>query len=203
MPKLLNIEYMSLSTIEGWPRNPKGHDLDGLEGSISRFGFVVPIIIDERTKKLAAGHGRVDSLREQKDAAQTPPEYVDIRDGEWFVPVVRGVSFNSDTELEAFLIAANQLTISGGWDNQKLAEIFQSLRAEGEQALQGIGFTDTEIDERLAELSKQNEIDLSEFGEVENPAIFYRVIIDGLSLEDANELADSLAQEARVEQYRG
>jgi hypothetical protein len=36
--------------------------------------------------------------------------------GEWLVPVVRGVAFNSDAEIEAYLVADNRLTILGGWN---------------------------------------------------------------------------------------
>ena len=48
------IEYMPLSQLERWPRNPKKHADDTINESITRFGFVQPILIDENTKRLVA-----------------------------------------------------------------------------------------------------------------------------------------------------
>ena len=36
--------------------------LDQLGGSISRFGYVEPIILDDRTGRMVAGHGRRETL---------------------------------------------------------------------------------------------------------------------------------------------
>ena len=58
----LGIEYLPLSHLQVAPRNPKRHALDQLGASIGRFGYVEPIIVDERTGRLVAGHGRRDSL---------------------------------------------------------------------------------------------------------------------------------------------
>ena len=54
------IEYLPLSAMVRWPRNPKGHDLGELHGMIARFGYVMPMLIDEGTGRLVAGHGRLD-----------------------------------------------------------------------------------------------------------------------------------------------
>lgn len=135
------IEYEPLSTIQRWPRNPKDHDLPEIQRSIERFGFIRPLLVDERSGKLVAGHGRTDSLTEMKAAGKTAPRGIRVENDEWMVPVERGVSFNSDAEVEAFLLADNQLTIVGGWDESKLSEILIDLQNQGDGALDGVGFS--------------------------------------------------------------
>ena len=69
----IRIEHIALDELEKWPRNPKDHDLSLIQGSISRFGFVSPILIDETTGKIVAGHGRLESLQKLKQSGQPPP----------------------------------------------------------------------------------------------------------------------------------
>ena len=59
----IKVEYISLDELEQWPRNPKQHNLSGIEKSLKRFGFNSPLVIDERTGRLVAGHGRLKTLR--------------------------------------------------------------------------------------------------------------------------------------------
>jgi len=68
----LRIEYMPLSTLKKWPRNPKRHALAAIDQSYDRFGFTAPILIDERTGLMVAGHGRVDQLAARKAAGKEP-----------------------------------------------------------------------------------------------------------------------------------
>lgn len=39
-------------------RNPKDHDVTRIRGLVERFGFTNPVLRDERTGRLVAGHGR-------------------------------------------------------------------------------------------------------------------------------------------------
>lgn len=154
----LKIQYVPLSEVQRWPRNPKDHDIGQLSQSIQRFGYVNPVLIDERTGKLVAGHGRVDTLQAMKAQGETPPRRVKAENGEWYVPVIRGVGFNSDAEAEAYLLADNRLTEIGGWEDQRLAETLSDLTAEGEAMLTGIGFDGDDIDQLLADLEPEQEV---------------------------------------------
>ena len=60
---MLRIEYVALADLKRHPRNPKDHDLGAISRSVNRFGFTAPVIIDERTGYLAAGHGRIEHPR--------------------------------------------------------------------------------------------------------------------------------------------
>lgn len=145
------VDYVPLSELEKWPRNPKEHDEDGIADSIERFGFADPPAVDERTGRLVEGHGRVDALRAMKEDGEPPPYRVQMdRSGEWLVPVLRGISFRDDLEAEAYILAHNRLTERGGWDDSKLHAILVDLQEQSEAALRGTAFTPEDID-RLAE----------------------------------------------------
>src|SRR5687767_1642745 len=119
-------------------RNPKSHQVETVLASMDRFGFVAPMILNEQTGRLVAGHGRLESLKRAKRAGQKPPDRIRVVGSEWRVPVVRGVSFADDREAEAYLLADNQTTILGGWNDDELKEIIASLGAQ--DALGGTGF---------------------------------------------------------------
>ena len=161
------IEYMPLSALQRWPRNPKAHDLGALHTSINRFGFVAPITMDERTGKLVAGHGRLDALQQMKASGQEPPARIEARGGEWYVPVVRGVEFASDSALEAYLVADNRLTELGGWEDEALAALLSDLAAEDEELLAATGYDADDLDALLFELQP----DFSPVGADEQPAL--------------------------------
>jgi len=135
----LTIEYWPLRRLQKHPRNPKSHRLEEIHQSMDRFGYTSPILIDERSGKVCAGHGRIDTLLERfgRDPKR-PPENVAAENGDWLVPVVRGLAFKSEAELEAYLIADNRLTEVGGWDSAKLVEILKDHQAAG--TLPGTGF---------------------------------------------------------------
>src|SRR5699024_4514124 len=117
------IEYLPLEDIPDADRNPKHHDEPRIAGSISKFGFADAPILDERTGKLVAGHGRKGDLLARQAAGKEPPEGIVVDDaGRWLIPVQRGWASRSDEDAAAFLVAHNRLTETGGWDDRALAE---------------------------------------------------------------------------------
>jgi hypothetical protein len=140
----VRIEYMSLSELKKWERNPKDHDLGELGRSLTRFGFVMPVLIDERSGTLAAGHGRVDSLLMRQAQGESAPARVRTEGGEWKVPVIRGISFNSDGEMEAYGIADNRIVERGGWLEPALVEVLADLAAG--PGLDGTGYDEDDLD---------------------------------------------------------
>lgn len=154
------VEYVPLSDFKKYPKNPKLHDLDTLGKSIERFGFNDPVAIDENTGYLVEGHGRIERLEADKKNGKPPPERIHIRkDGEWLVPVLRGIAFTNETELQAYLLAANRLVEVGGWDDSRLATIMKELKTSNATA--GIGWSDRQIQSII------NNIDPSDLPEGE------------------------------------
>ena len=118
------VEYVALDEVVKWDRNPRTHDDAAIERSIKRYGFVSPPLLDEASGKLVAGHGRIGALEALQAAGEPPPARVEVRaGGKWFVPVIRGISFNSVAEAESYLIADNRITELGGWDMDALRAI--------------------------------------------------------------------------------
>jgi DNA modification methylase len=147
----LRVEYEDLDMLARAPRNPKQHDLGVLQASLDRFGFVAPILVDDATGQLVAGHGRLEALQQLKAAGTPAPDRVRVDGDRWLVPVIRGVAFASAREAESYLIADNQTTIVGGWDSKRLAEILAELAAE--HALGGTGFSPVDVDAMLREIA--------------------------------------------------
>jgi len=137
----LRIEYMALGALQTAPRNPKKHDLETAQASLNRFGHVTPLVLDERTGRLVAGHGRKEAYEGLKAAGKPPPGRVRVGpDGEWLVPVLRGAAFKDDKEAEAYLLVDNRLGEIGGWDEAALVESMRELdRADL------LGWSDTEM----------------------------------------------------------
>lgn len=158
----LRIEYVSLDECRRWPRNPKLHDDAALEKSLRRHGFVAPLLRDERTGRLVAGHGRLTALESLRDSGEAPPARVRVdASGRWLVPVVRGVSFASAAEAEAYLLADNRLVEAGGWDSDLLREIVRDLDGAGLE-LDGLGWSPAVLEGLLADVV----LDEPESGEV-------------------------------------
>ena len=145
----IRIVYTALATLVRAPRNPKQHDHAALRTSMTRWGFTQPLALNEATGKLVEGHGRLDVLQALKAEGATPPTRITVKGDEWFVPVVRGLSFPTEAEAEAYLVAANQLTIAGGWDEGLLGETIASLRA-AQTSFDGLGFDQGQLDQIAA-----------------------------------------------------
>lgn len=156
MPTLA-IEYAPLTELVAHERNPKAHDVELVARSIARFGFADPVVIDERTGKLAAGHGRLAALTRLRDDDADPPEGIEVDDaGEWLVPRVVGWRSASDSEAEAALIALNRTTEVGGWDEPALLELLEDLAAL-DDGLDGIGYGSEDLAELRARLDELDE----------------------------------------------
>ncbi len=143
----VRIEYIALQSVQPATRNPKRHNISELVNSIKRFGFVQPVAMNEESGRLVAGHGRLEALLVMKEAGEAAPARVVEKNGEWYVPVLRGVSFNNESEAEAFLVADNRLVEVGGWNEVEVARILQGL---GD--LSGVGFSVVDLEALFNEL---------------------------------------------------
>lgn len=153
----LRIEGMPIDTLQDALKNPKLHSNE-IENSIGRFGYVEPIVLDERTNRIVAGHGRKAALLKLKSSGGVPPIGVVVNEkGEWVIPVIRGWASKNDKEAEAYLIASNRLVELGGWDEKELASMMSGLHTE--DLLSGVGYTSSEVTQLLSEIERQNSIE--------------------------------------------
>lgn len=146
------IEYVALDDVATAERNAKEHDLPRLVRSIEEFGFTIPLLPDDRTGRLVAGHGRLVALRQMRDSGATPPEGVHVTDGAWFVPMIRGWASRDDDHAAAVSVADNRLSEVGGWDDNTLAELLEEIVDGNPDLLDVTGFTVDNLDEMLRDL---------------------------------------------------
>jgi hypothetical protein len=147
------IDWLPLDQLPAHPDNPKAHDLDLLASSVDTFGFVEPIVLDERTGYIISGHGRVEHLKRAQATDETkPPPGIGLDDsGQWLAPVVRGWHSRDDGQARAVLVALNRTGERGGWDEVALATLLQA--ADADALLPVTGFSEADL-ERL--VAKQN-----------------------------------------------
>lgn len=126
----LYIEYIPLAKLTKMDRNPKLHS-PMISKSFERYGYVEPVLIDEGSGKLVAGHGRLEQLEEafKRDPASPPDRIKKVKDG-WAVPVIRGVTFRSQDEAEEYGITSNLLVIEGGFDEAELEALIESTNLD-------------------------------------------------------------------------
>jgi hypothetical protein len=148
------LEYLPLSVLEAAEANPKDHDDGAIAESIDRFGFIETPVIDERTGRLVAGHGRTADLRRREALGEAPADgiVVDEGSGVWLVPVVRGWRSFDDDEALAAGIALNRTGELGGWKIDTLAEVLARVERT-ERGFDGVGFATSNLDELLATVS--------------------------------------------------
>jgi len=167
--ELVPIESLTLN-----PRNPRTHSdaqIAKIAASITEFGWINPVLIDENGAVLA-GHGRLLAAK---------------RLGKSEVPVLQ-IRHLSEAQKQAYLLADNRLALDAGWDPQLLTSHLLELRDESFD-LRLTGFTDDE----LAELLKGED---PYAGEGERPAsgeVSYSVVVTCSSESEQQSLIQILS----------
>jgi hypothetical protein len=147
MSDLLRIEYIPLSRVRRWYKNPKKHDLGAIAESIERYGFVDPPkfdpAINDGAGGLVYGNGRDEALEWMRAQGRKLPRGIayDEQLDEWCMPVVFGVDAASQAAAESLAVAHNNLTMAGGdfgpedqarmWDST-YTSLLQELHSQGE-----------------------------------------------------------------------
>jgi ParB-like chromosome segregation protein Spo0J len=143
------VTYDRLHLFQFDEENPKEHNIGEIVQSIKRFGFIELPVVNDTTGFLVAGHGRVTALQFMYQDAEELPKYIEVEKDtkEWLVPTLH-VTFDTDIEAKAYLIASNTLTIDGGWNEAKLLEMLAEIDAIT-QNLSGIGFDSDDITDMI------------------------------------------------------
>ncbi|MBU8728318.1 MULTISPECIES: ParB N-terminal domain-containing protein [Bacillus] len=140
----MNIKTIPVHKINPSPYNPRidlqpgDPEYDSLKNSIKKFGYIDPLVWNERTGHLVGGHQRFKVLMEDN-----PSEIL-----------VSVVSLNDQDE-KALNVALNK--ISGHWDENKLEKLLTELK-DNNLDLETIGFTEEEYEDLLDSVSIENEI---------------------------------------------
>lgn len=143
-------EYQPIAQLRPALRNSKAHDQGALGASVQAFGFIEPVVVDERTGLLLAGHGRTKHLGDLQAGGAEPPDGVVVAgDGQWQVLVVRGVASRDDAHAEAMGIALNRVGERGGWQTDVLMDALDDLRLAPD-LFDATGFTPEYLDDLVA-----------------------------------------------------
>jgi len=149
----LRVIRVPLDSLQPDPGNVRTHDqvnLDAIRGSLSRFGQAEPLVVQTGTRRVIAGHGRLEAMRAlgwtECDVVELPIEDVDA--------VALGLALNRTSELAS-------------WHEEGLAKLLDQLRAE--DALDGIGYSDGDIDALLDDLQRSTGETTPDVDEVPEP----------------------------------
>jgi len=137
-----HIEIARCAILRPNPRNARKHpkeQLQKLAAGISRFGFLIPIIVDEGMM-IVAGHGRWEAAKQL---------------GLSEVPVIRA-SFMTEADKQAFALAENRLAELSEWDEEIVAETLSALFDEGYE-LDATGFETADLDFMIGDIELSNE----------------------------------------------
>lgn len=130
------IELWPVADLKKYARNSRTHSAEQIQkiaNSIEEFGFTNPILVDEKSREIIAGHGRLDAA-------------LVLRMDE--VPVIP-LGHMTEAQRRAYVIADNKLAELAGWDTDLLAEEVAALEG-AEFDLDLLGFSDQELEDLLA-----------------------------------------------------
>jgi hypothetical protein len=139
------IEKINVKRINPAPYNPRidlkpgDEEYEKIRRSIHEFGYVEPLVWNKRTGNLVGGHQRLKILMDE-GVSSVDVSVVDM----------------DLTKEKALNIALNK--ISGGWDDEKLAELLQEL-SETPSGFEITGFEQDELNDLVDGLPSDTEID--------------------------------------------
>lgn len=148
-----DLELWAVEDLRRYEKNAKIHppeQVAAIRGSVERFGWTIPILIEE-DGLMVAGHGRLDAaeaiyaeggLIRLPDGRELPPGTVPVM-------IARGWS---EEQRRAYTLADNRLTEGGSWDRDLLRLELSELDFEDDDLLaRDIGFTDDDLAAFLSE----------------------------------------------------
>ena len=132
--------WVHVDQLQPWDRNPRHNDnaAKELASAISEYGFTAPLVVQEGTNRIIAGHTRQKAVRMllAKDPSWTAPGAPDVG----MVPA-RFIDV-SDEVATRLTIADNRLGDIATWDEAELSELLQELDTGG---LENLGFDEHEL----------------------------------------------------------
>lgn len=131
------IQHRPIEGLRAYKNNPRKHSekqIVQLMASVGRFGFTIPILIDEHGT-IIAGEARAEAAR---------------RLGISKVPVLVADQW-SPAQIKAYRLADNKLATNSTWDIKALAIEINAIMDLEEIQIESLGFDTAEIDVLLAE----------------------------------------------------
>ena len=145
---MIQSQHVPLDRLLPDSRNPKQHDPENIKRLVSRIqavGFTSPVLVDEKTGILCAGHRRRLALHWLRENSFPEPDGIEPG---WLVPARVG----SWTELQALqvLVGDNEDPAEISFDQTNLTALLAELDQHG--GLEGAGYDAARLDELIGEL---------------------------------------------------
>ena len=154
-PSSPSVETVPTDRLFCSPSNPRLNDaaVPHVAASLRRFGWQQPIVA-RRSGEVIAGNTRLKAA--QSLGMETVPVW-------WFD--------GSDLDAVAYSLADNRSHEFAQWNDAELARLLEHLKAE--DSLDGVGFSDDDLDALVAKLREQEEVDrdLADDGPDEPPVV--------------------------------
>ena len=147
------VETVPIARLFCSPTNPRKNDaaIPHVAASLRRFGWQQPIVA-RRTGEVIAGNTRLKAA--QGIGMTEVPVW-------WFD--------GDDLAAVAFSIADNRTHEFAQWDDAELAKLLEQLKKE--DSLDGVGYTEDDLDALIQQLRAEEEPDLDDDGPTEPPAV--------------------------------
>ncbi len=145
-PNTLLVQRVPIESLAPDPANARLHpdpNLDAIKASLRRFGQAEPLVVQKGTLRVIAGHGRLLAMK-QLQWTECDVVEIDV----------------TSLDATALAIALNRTAELAEWDDRVLAKLLSELRAEN--ALDGVGYDPSEIDQMLAEIA---DLDMGDYEE--------------------------------------
>ncbi len=160
-PHGLTVRRVPLSALHLDPANARAHperNMEAIKASLLRFSQAEPLVVHRATGRVIGGNARLQAMRElgwkECDVVELDLEPIEA--------TALGIALNRTSELAE-------------WNDEVLAKLLQGLRAE--DALQGVGYSDDEIDTLLRDSlgeTSPNPLDDPGPGEVPAQSVLHR-----------------------------
>lgn len=127
----MELRKIPIEKLIPWDNNPRKmskEQMDALERSITEFGYIEPIVWNEKSGKVVGGHQRLEVLKKQ-EAKEVEVVVVNL----------------SESKEKTLNLALNK--IHGEWDYDKLKDVIKEL---GETEINLTGFSDLELSALLS-----------------------------------------------------
>ena len=132
------IEMLATTDLIPYANNARTHSEEQIEKicrSIEEFGFINPVLIDEK-QMIVAGHGRVMAAKKL---------------GMDKVPCLR-ITGLTETQIRAYILADNKLAEDAGWDDEILkVELGELIDLDFDITIAGFDFEQEEAPEEIVE----------------------------------------------------
>ena len=131
----MDVEDVPVGSLSEHPSNPRQSDVGAVADSIMQNGWYGTVVAQKSTRRILAGHGRVNAAR-HLGLESVPVFWVDVDD---------------DRALR-ILLADNRTNDVASYDDQALADLLTDLSQGTERGLAGTGFDGAALDDLLADL---------------------------------------------------